>query len=320
MSASRPAITVAICTFRRAGLLPATLASLAAVERPAQPWELLIVDNAGEPAVAGLAETWRDRLPIRYAAEPEVGVARARNRAVTQAAAPVILFADDDVQFDRHWLGAMAQAVAGHPECQFWGGRVEPVWGQPRPKWFDAARCPGLGDMLVRYDRGLQPRYWDPDAPHDDPPFYTANLALRVEAVRGAGLFDVTLGHRGLERGSGEDSWMVKRLYAGGARGWYAADALVYHPVEPGRLTKSYARRFAWRQGRVSVDLLRRESTPGAAPGRTPRWLYRRALTQAGAGAARWAAGTCRRDPGLAFAGEFAAIFNGSKLLHALRT
>jgi glycosyltransferase involved in cell wall biosynthesis len=319
MTTPAPAITVAICTYRRAALLPATLASLAAVARPAQAWELLIVDNGCEPAVADLTARWRDRLPIRYESEPAVGVAHARNRAVAAAAAPVVLFADDDVQFDPGWLAAMSRAVAAHPECRFWGGRIQPAWQVPRPAWFDEARCPSLGDAIVRYDLGPVPRPWDPAPPRSDPPFYTANLALSVEAVRGTGLFDAALGHRGNQRGSGEDSWMIKSLAGAGARGWYAADALLHHPVEARRLTKPYLRRFAWRQGRVGVDMLRRERASAGESRRTPRWLYRRALGQSLAGCGKFFAGVCRGDPGLSFAGEYAAIFNCSKLLHALR-
>jgi glycosyltransferase involved in cell wall biosynthesis len=316
-------LTVAICTFRRAGLLPATLGSLAAARPPGAgvAWELLVVDNGCEDAVRQAVEAFRGKLPVRYEREPAVGVARARNRAVACATAPIIIFADDDVVFDPDWLCAMARAINAHPECQFWGGRIVPVWGVQKPAWFDVTRCPMLGDSVVKYDLGEQSRYWDPDPPHADPPFYTANLALRVEAVRRAGLFDVTLGHSGAARGSGEDSWMVKTLHRGGARGWYAADALLHHPVEPARLTRPYARRFAWRQGKVSVEMLRRESAP---PGRThgplPRWLYRVAAAQVIRGGGQWLGGTLRRNPGAAFAGQYAALFNFSKLWHAVRS
>jgi glycosyltransferase involved in cell wall biosynthesis len=312
-------LTVAICTYRRAGLLPTTLASLAAARQPALEWELLVVDNGCEDAVRQAVVSFNNRLPVRYESEPAVGIARARNRAMDCATAPIILFADDDVLFDPNWLCAMARAIAAHPECQFWGGRIEPVCGVQKPAWFDLARCPMLGDSVVKYDVGDQPRYWDPDVPHQDPPFYTANLGLRVDAVRQAGMFDITLGHSGASRGSGEDSWMIKTLHRRGGRGWYAADAVLHHPVEPNRLTRPYARRFAWRQGKVSVEMLRRENAP---PGRThgplPRWLYRVAAGQMLRGSGRWMAGLFHADSGLAFAGQYAAIFNFSKLWHAL--
>jgi glycosyltransferase involved in cell wall biosynthesis len=321
---SKPAITVAICTYRRADLLPVTLASLAALRPPraagaeALPWELLLVDNACDPGVARIAEQFQGKLPIRYEQESTVGIAHARNRAVAVTTAPIILFADDDVLFDSQWLSAMAAAMAAHPECAFWGGRIQPRWQVPCPAWFDTRRCPSLGDCIVQYDRGSEARYWDPMPPYQDPPFYTCNLALRTDAVRSAGMFDVTLGHRGMQRGSGEDSWLITRLAAGGGRGWYAADALVHHPVEPRRLTRSFARGFAWRQGRMSVEMLRRQAELEKGARHVPRWLYGVAAGQVLRGCGRWLSGTLTGDSGLGFAGEYAAIFNASKLVHTL--
>lgn len=300
--------SVAICTFRRAHLLPTTLSSLASVQRPDVDWELLLIDNGCEPNIRDITRQFSSRLPIRYQQESSIGIAHARNRAVHEAASPYLLFADDDVLFDSRWLCAMINAIRKQPHCDFWGGRIVALWEVERPGWFDLDHCPSLGDSVVKYDLGDQSRPWNPDR---DPPFYTANLALRLEAVRRAGLFDTTLGHRGNKRGSGEDSWMIKSIVRNGGQGWYAADALLQHPVEPARLTKPYARRFAWRQGRISVEMLRRESNG------VPRWLYRLAVSQIMRGFARWIMGCCRRNAGLAFAGQYQVLFNFSKLWHA---
>ncbi len=309
--------TVAICTYNRADLLPETLASLAAVDRPDAAWEVLVVDNACDDQVRVIVEGFKGKLDIRYVAEPEVGIARARNRAVGETRSPIILFADDDVQFDRGWLCAMVNAVRQHNDCDFWGGRIEPVWTVEQPAWFDIDRCPMLGDSVVRYDVGREPRAWDPAA---DPPFYTCNLGLRVEAIKREGLFDVTLGHQGKKRGGGEDSWMIKAISRSGGKGWYAADAALEHPVPPQRVTLKHARAFAWWQGRVGVDMLRREhAAAGQLRGRTPRWLYRVAVEQLFKGVGWWAAGVLKRDAGLAFTGQFTALFNLSKLWHALK-
>ena len=309
--------TVAICTYRRADVLPDTLASLAAVDLPDADWDLLVVDNACDPDVERIVRGFVDRLPVRYASESQVGIARARNRAVGSTDASVIIFADDDVLFDRRWLCAMIGAVRRHDECDFWGGRIDPMWQIDRPAWFDVRRCPMLGDSIVRYDLGDAPRAWRFG---EDPEFYTCNLALRTDAVRQAGMFDVTLGHQGRKRGGGEDSWMIRSIRQSGGRGWYAADALLRHPVPASRLTRRHARAFAWWQGRVGVDMLRREHADDHRPaGRTPRWLYRVAAEQMLGGLASWTTGTVRRDAGLAFAGQFNALFNFSKLYHALR-
>lgn len=307
-------LTVAICTYRRAEVLRGALESLAGVERLEGSWEVLVVDNGCQDEVREVVGDFVGRLPIRYESEGQVGIARARNRAVRVARGEVILFADDDVRFDRWWLVNMERAIREHPECVCWGGRIEPIWPGPRPVWFDLERCPMLKDVIVWYDLGERSRYWDPRPPQSDPPFYTANLALRREAVEAVGLFDERLGHQGEERGSGEDSWMVRSLYRVGGRAWYAADAVVYHPVEERRLTKRYIRGFAWRQGRFAVQMLRREDERG----RVPRWLYRVAAEQMMRGAGQWVREWVRGDEGGSFAGQYLVLFNFSKLWHAV--
>lgn len=302
-------LTVAVCTYRRAELLPVTLESLAQAQPPDGSWELLIVDNDGDPAVRAITQRFANRLPVRYVAEPRVGIARARNCAIESAAAPVVLFADDDVVFDPQWLAAMARAIHEHPECDFWGGRIVPQWNMPQPDWFDLRRCPMLNDTIVRYDAGEQSRAWERGR---DLPFYTCNLSLRVEAVRRAGLFNVGMGHVGAARGGGEDTWMIHCIARNGGKGWYAADAVLYHPVPAPRITRAYARDFAWRQGELSVEMLRLEQPA------TPRWLYPLALRQMARGMKQWLGGALHADPAEAFAGQYRLLFNFSKLYHAL--
>ena len=340
-------LTVAICTYKRLDPFRATLVSLAACDPIKARWELLVIDNGCDPAVERIAQEHRGVLSLRYLPESTLGTSHARNRAVREAKAPVIVFTDDDVTFDSAWLTRMAAAIRAHPECDFWGGRVEPGWeGCDRPSWFDISLCPMLGDCVVRYQQGETPRYWDV---RSDPPFYTANLALRVQRVHDAGYFDTTVGHRGGVRMGMEDSLMVQAIDRMGGKGWYAADAVVHHPVTADRLTKRYARRFAWRQGWMSVKQAALEvettspeetarsngggsvaaqqpdgHTDGGLPGRrkqtrrVPRWFFRVAIEQIAAGCLRWLNGVVRLSPATRFAGQFIALFNLSKLWHAL--
>ena len=304
-------LTIAICTYQRPQMLRQTLASLCDCEAIDSAWELLIVDNAGDREIEALAGQFADRLPVRYAVEPQLGASHARNRAVQLASAPVVLFTDDDVTFDRQWLRRMSDAVSEHDQCAFWGGRVEPVWDQPPPAWFDPRLCPMLADTVVRYQRGEQPRPWQASK---DPPFYTANLALRVEAINRAGGFDTRVGHRGSARMGMEDSLLIQAIVKQQGQGWYAADAIVHHPVQAQRLTRKYVRHFAWRQGWLSAHMHRNN-----AQQRVPRWFYRVASGHLLAGTCRWLGGCVTANSGRAFAGQFIAINNASKIWHAAR-
>ncbi len=326
-----PQLTVAICTYRRLEPLRTTLQSLgyAIHQAPGVAGEVLVIDNAAKatlvdipgalpeaenPQVRQMVMGFAGVLPsLRYEVEGETGTSFARNHAVNGARHSIVLFTDDDVTFDGAWLARMGAAVVEHPECDFWGGRVEPV-APPSvtfpPVWFDPKRCPMLADTIVQYRPGLQSRPWNPQK---DSPFYTANLALRVEAVRKAGMFDVNVGHRGTLRMGMEDSLMVKAIAAQGSKGWYAADAVVHHPIPPERLTRQYAREFARRQGWLSVCMLKQESPDK----RVPRWLYKAAMKECAHGLGDMLLGTLTGDAGRSFAGQMTWTFNYSKLRHA---
>lgn len=304
-------LTVAICTYRRGDLLRQTLDSVAAAAPPPGGWELVIVDNAGEPAVEALVRGYVGRLPARYVAEPKTGASHARNRAVEEARGPVVLFTDDDAIVDADWTRAMAAAVRDHPECDFWGGRIRPLWAGPKPGWFDEAACPMLRDAVVQYDAGPDSRPW---VPGSDTPFFTCNVALRVSAVRAAGLFDTKLGHVGAVRVGNEDTRLIEAMSRNGSRGWYEPRAVVDHPVPADRATPAYALGFARRQGRLSFDLLAQDHG-----GRLPRWAYRAAAEQWAGGLARWAGGLLSGDRPKRFAGRMAAANATAKLARAVR-
>lgn len=310
-------LTIAICTYKRHDLLRTTLESLAACEPVDAAWELLVVDNECHEKVREIVENFAaSRHPIRYIPEPTTGTSHARNRAVKEAAAPIVLFTDDDVTFDTHWLRRMWEQICAQPACQFWGGRVEPVWMVPKPTWFDPQYCAMLGDTIVQYARGNQSRAWNPAS---DPPFYTANLALRIDAIRTAGGFDTTVGHRGNVRMGMEDSLMVKSISKAGGQGWYVADAIVNHPVPAERMERQYARQFAWRQGWLSAEMTRRGGDLSGTRTKMPRWFYRVALGNLLRGFAQMFVGLVTFHAAKRFGGRINMTFNFSKLWHAMK-
>jgi len=75
--------------------LARALEALAASDYPRTRWELIVVDDSGDPDVADLAARWADsvvRLP-----GPTPGLAYARNRGVEIARGDIVVFVDADV-------------------------------------------------------------------------------------------------------------------------------------------------------------------------------------------------------------------------------
>lgn len=103
-------LSLVIATLQRPGMLAVTLATLARCDP--LPAEVIVVDGdeaaSAAPVVAGFAETLGS-VPIRYlSARP--GTSQQRNEGTAAATGDIVVFADDDVEFDPGVFGALAAA------------------------------------------------------------------------------------------------------------------------------------------------------------------------------------------------------------------
>lgn len=98
-----------IPTLDRADVLRETLDSLAGCDP--LPHELIVVDGSPVGAVERVVSEFaaRDVVPVRYVRSAR-GASVQRNRGIDAATGDVILFADDDVFFDRELFTVLAEA------------------------------------------------------------------------------------------------------------------------------------------------------------------------------------------------------------------
>jgi glycosyltransferase involved in cell wall biosynthesis len=252
--------SVILCTHNRSGSLKRALASLSELEVPAgREWELVVVDNNSTDDTRAVVElaAGQARLPCRYLFEPRPGKSFALNAGIAQALGKVLVFTDDDVTFDRGWLGAVLAAF-DPPDCAGIGGQIVPVWPAAPPRWYSATGPYRLLPAVVAYQ-------FDAQGPVTRPP-YGANMAYRRELFERYGLFRTDIGPRGREQVRGEDSEFGRRVLAGGERVIYLPSAIVYHPVEPERMKLRYFERYYFGEGRMQVRVS--PEVPG-----TVRWL-----------------------------------------------
>jgi len=117
MNPSSIDLSVCICTFKRPEGLRKLLASLAAMDRPADcNFEVLVVDNDSAGSAQALVHELQPGFPwpLRYALEVRSGVGHARNRCVQEAAGNWIAFIDDDEWAEPAWLSALVDAARAH--------------------------------------------------------------------------------------------------------------------------------------------------------------------------------------------------------------
>jgi glycosyltransferase involved in cell wall biosynthesis len=263
-------IAVIICTWNRAALLDDTLTQLGRVEVPlGVAWDILVVNNNCTDATDEVIARHARRLPIRRLCEPRPGKSFAANHAVGQTQADLLVWTDDDVLVDPHWLSAYAAAAQDWPQATFFGGSVEPLFSVRPPAWIGRSMRLLAAPYAVRsYDGSVRLL-----AAHEIP--FGVNMAMRRQ-VFDREAFDTRLGPCQKTEIRGEESNLIHRLRMSGHQGVWVGTARVKHYIPPQRLTRRYLWSYYEGLGRTDARINRDCIYPLLAG--APRWAVRRFL------------------------------------------
>src|ERR1044072_4025280 len=91
-----PTVSIVLPAFNRERSLAATIDSVLTQTFP--DWELVVVDDGSSDSTPAIIERYHRRFPgkIRAIAQPNAGVAAARNHAITAATGELVAFIDSD--------------------------------------------------------------------------------------------------------------------------------------------------------------------------------------------------------------------------------
>lgn len=130
-----PALSVIICAHNpRPDYLRRALAALESQTLPRAQWELILVDNASSPALAGAFPlAWHPRG--RHVREESIGLVNARLCGIAAATGEVIVFVDDDNVLAPDYLERTAEIARDYPFLGAWGGRITGEFESPPPEW-----------------------------------------------------------------------------------------------------------------------------------------------------------------------------------------
>src|SRR5262249_2850539 len=109
-------------THNRAHYLPDALRSLARQDCDAR-FEVIVIDNASTDETPTVIQEWCRKDPkFRAAREPRLGLSWGKNAGIRLARAPLLLFTDDDMLVDPHWIQSYRDFFARHNEALVLGG------------------------------------------------------------------------------------------------------------------------------------------------------------------------------------------------------
>lgn len=238
-------LTLSICTHNHLAALKQTLAGLRDLHSPKDTWELLIVDNTSSDGTgAWLAKGGWQRMDIdcRVVQESQLGVAHARNRALTEAKGEYVVFLDDDETPEPDWLVSLEQVINTHQPAAI-GGRIRAHLPGSRPDWLTDELLGFLGEL----DHGPAERALT----EASTPIFTGNAAFHRQTVLDVGGFDGNLGRRGNIQSGGEDTELYRRLVNLKKPVRWAPQAVIHHRIESWKLRRTYFLQVHYRQGRM---------------------------------------------------------------------
>jgi len=148
------------------------------------------------------------------------------------------------------------------------GGRILPLWESPLPGWWPAS----LRGVLSIIETEGCGEYRTADLPAKLEP-YGANIVMDVSALLAAGGFGTTIGRHGDVLLSDEEVQLAWRLQDAGHLARYDSRIVVYHCIQPLRLTPAWLLSRLYWQGVSTVMTRRLLGHPGAVWWELPRRL-----------------------------------------------
>ncbi|MCW1908064.1 MAG: glycosyltransferase [Candidatus Saccharibacteria bacterium] len=211
-----PDITIAIPTYNREEVLVNTIHD--ALNQTIKNIEVLVIDQslAHSAATQKALDTIRDKR-FRYFQVDPPSVTAARNFALQQATAPIIIFLDDDVKLDPRFAAQHLAIYTARPEVSAAGGRVMQA-GFP------------VHNEILHFDEYASSRgvFTSPKSGYTNA-FAGGNCSLRVADALKVGGFDT----RYYGNAFREESDMSLKMTAAGMKIWYEPKAELLHLAAP---------------------------------------------------------------------------------------
>jgi glycosyltransferase involved in cell wall biosynthesis len=237
-------LSVIICTHNpRADYLARVLRALADQTLAPTQWELLLIDNASEPALDPALLSWHPQA--RLIREEHLGLTPARLRGIEESAGDVLVYVDDDNLLDSKYLRTAVDLLQAHPFLGAIGpGVLEPEFAATPSREVR----PYLGSLALRSAAAAR---WSSNPLERECVPWGAGLCVRRSvATAYRQLVDQLATHDLLDRqgprlfGNGDVafSWAAARI----GQGFGVFPALrATHLIRADRLTKTYLLRLA---------------------------------------------------------------------------
>jgi len=234
-------VVIAAHTFERCDDLAQAVES--AISQQSPPYEVVVaVDNNPD-----LYEWVSKKLPDVTAVDHRGarGAGSTRNSGAKAAYGNILAFLDDDAIARPNWLQNLITPL-DRPDVTGVGGRAEPVWRGPVPKWLPAEFLWVVGASYLGMPKVAAPirNVW------------SQNMAVRRADFWKVGGFREGFGKVGLESTACDDTDLCIRMSAAtGGIWWYEPSAVIGHVVPARRSTPRFFLQRCYTEGKGKADM-----------------------------------------------------------------
>lgn len=231
-------LSVVVCTYNRAVLLPLCLESLTSQSLDKSLYEVIIVNNNSNDGTQQIADSFAGMYDnFRVVIERKQGISHARNCGWREARSEFVAYLDDDAKATPEWCERVLKALQTvSPPPAAVGGTIHPFYETAPPVWFT---------------EDFEIRTWGTTAGFLEHPraqygFSGSNMAFRKSILAEYGGFSAEYGPIGQTTRMGEDTELFFRVYDKHPWFWYDPAILVYHwtPAKIMKVSYRFCRAF----------------------------------------------------------------------------
>ena len=233
-------ITVVICTYNGAALLPETLRHIAQQQvRQEIKWEVIVVDNASTDKTSQVVITeWEKHtcdVKLSLLHQPKQGLTFARELALQSARFDFVLFCDDDNWLNPNYVNLSYDIMMKRPSIGVLGGYGELWFETPPPYWAHKYKLFANGPQANASGKVHNNRV------------YGAGFVVRKSAYERlikAGFSPMLTDRKGGYLSSGGDYEICYAIAMAGYDIWYEEKLKFKHFMPKERINSAYYTRF----------------------------------------------------------------------------
>jgi len=234
---TEPQVTIVICTFNRAELLPETLPSLSNQTIDKTLFNILFINNNSTDNTHAIIKKFcSEQKNAQIITETKQGLSHARNRGFVESKTKWIAYIDDDAKISENYIEKLLATIKYYNfDCI--GGIYLPWYKYGKPTWY-LDRYASNGELLPE------------TGPLENEYASGGVLTVKKSVLEHLGGFPSTLGMHGGKIAYGEEIHLQDSMRKAGYKIGFNPELIIYHLVSRSKMSPWWFVKRGFAEGR----------------------------------------------------------------------